>query len=213
MNPTAAMTHELSMSTKGTAMRKNVVFLISTILLAATSAFAQSAMSIGEAKMLVVKDAKPGAPRIMQAPVYLETDGKAANGDPLQSFAFRVLYEPASAVQSVSVFRAGVIADAKPLFEATPLHNNTISYMGMFPPAGGNVHFKTNAGERNLIAVIELTLAPEVQDGAEISLSLDDKISTVANLGGTQEQSYAKGNLRIGRPVMSMVRPPAVENQ
>ena len=183
-----------------------------TIIVVAAPLFAQSALTLGEAKMVYVKDATPGAPRVMQAPVYLETNGKADNGDPLQSFAFRIKYEPQLAVKSITIYRAGAIGDVKPLFEATPERLNEISYLGMFPVTGGTIHFKTNEGEKNLIAVVEFTLADDVMEGSSISLTLDDKISTVANLGGTVEQSYAKGNLRIGRPVVSMVhRPVAVQ--
>lgn len=176
-------------------MHKNFIrtlLLTAALVVVALPAAAQSSMYLGEATY-------NAETRVLSAPIFIEGNG-TIDGDALQSLAFRLVYQPADAIIGVRVIRDGLLKDAVPMFEAMPRHENTVSYMGMFPRAqnADKMAFKSSHGDRNLIARVELAVGEHVTEGSDVSLSLDEKISTLANLDGTREHSFAKGKLNVG---------------
>jgi hypothetical protein len=115
---------------------------------------------------------------------------RAAGAD-VQSLALRVRVVPKDAVVGLRVERAGVAARATPRFEAAPRTDDGIAYLAVFDPAGVPLALRPRV--TNTIAVLHVTLAPQLPRGTRVELRLDPAATILANVAGTAQESVGNG--------------------
>lgn len=138
----------------------------------------------------------------------------------IQSFAFKVTYSPASAVQSVTVGRAGITQNLDPVFESKPATSGSISLLETFQQSTNPVPFTLNAvAPGNLVARMTFTLSPSAAPGTSISLTIDPTVSVLSDEGGTSatKETVSNGRLSlvngaINLPALSVSLSPSSKN-
>jgi hypothetical protein len=119
-------------------------------------------------------------------------------GSRIQSYAIKVDYAPAAAVQSVSFTRAGITAPLTPTFENSPAAPGTISLLDNFNEATNLIPFTLNAAAPgNQVAHLLVTLAPGVTPGTTITLTLDPLLTQLTDASGTPATAESSGNGRL----------------
>ncbi|MCL4806508.1 MAG: hypothetical protein KJ062_01730 [Thermoanaerobaculia bacterium] len=119
-------------------------------------------------------------------------------GERIQAFAVTVRFEPAAAVASATLSRAGLLASRTPAFETTASGAGTITWVGSFDEAEGAIPFTQPPGTGDTVLSLAVTLAP----GATASASLDPATTTLSNQAGTTSESADGGTLALGPPVL-----------
>jgi len=121
-------------------------------------------------------------------------------GSKIQSFSIKVTYAPSSAVQSVTIARAGITSSLNPTFESKPATSNSISIIETFQESTNLIPFTLNASSPgNLVAHMTFTLSASATAGTSISLTLDPSVTQLADEGGTPgtNESQSKSNLNL----------------
>ncbi len=146
----------------------------------------------------------PASSSTVDVPVYIrDVSGTPLGRDQpagakIQSFSIRVIYSPASAVQSVTFTKAGITSGLQS-FESSPASGNTISLLETFQESTNPIPFTLNAPPPgDLVAHMVVTLSAAAQPGSSISLTLDSSALTqLANEGGSTKETVANGNLSL----------------
>lgn len=141
-------------------------------------------------------------------------------GSKIQSFSVKVTYAPASAVQSVTIARAGITQNLTPAFENKPVTSNTVSLLEQFQESSNPIPFTLNASSPgNLVAHMTFTLSPSATPGSSITLTLDTTASTLSDEGGgaATKETVANGRLTltngaINIPDLTINLSPATKN-
>jgi uncharacterized protein YjdB len=106
-------------------------------------------------------------------------------GSKIQAFTIKVVYAPASAVQSVSFTRAGITASLTPAFEISPNPSGSISLLEQFNETTDLVPFHLDASPPgDQVAHLTFTLSSSAAPGSSISLMIDSD-TVLTNQGGT----------------------------
>jgi uncharacterized protein YjdB len=120
------------------------------------------------------------------------------SGSRIQSISVKVTYAPASAVQSVSINRAGITAGLNPIFESKPSSSNSRSLIVTFQESSDLIPFTSNASAPgNLVARLSFTLSPSAVPGSSISLTLDPSLTQLTDAGGSAATKETVGNGRL----------------
>src|SRR5581483_10260091 len=141
-------------------------------------------------------------------------------GSKIQSFSIKVTYSPSTAVDSVSIARAGITASLTPTFESKPATSNSISILDTFQESTNLIPFTLNAAAPgNLIAHLTFTLNASATPGSSISLTLDSSVTQLTDAGGTAatKETTANGALSlvngtINIPTLSVSLVPSARN-
>ncbi len=137
-------------------------------------------------------------------------------GSKIQSFSIKVMYAPASAVQSVTFSRAGITASLTPAFETSPSSAGAISLLDTFDEGSNPIPFTLNASAPgNLVAHLVFTLSASAAPGTSIALTLDSNLTQLTDTGGSAvtKETTANGQLAlvdgsIAIPVPSLTAAP-----
>ena len=137
----------------------------------------------------------------VDVPVYIRDAGGTPLGmdqppaSRIQAFSIRVLYSPASAVQSISFSRAGITAGLSPAFETSPSAAGAISLLASFQQSSNPIPFSLNAAlPGNQVAHLVVTLAPSTPAGTTITLALDASATQLTDEGGSAATKETSGN-------------------
>ena len=142
--------------------------------------------------------------RVRLAPA---TSAGSDGSGPVQAISFRVRFDPASAVVSATVHRMGVLANLKPLFESIPRSQDAIGYLASFDERTDRIAFRSGiTGEPDLVAELELRLAPGLPDGSIVRLELEPGTSMLSNRAGTAVRSAPSGTLRLSGSTVVVVQ-------
>ncbi len=118
-------------------------------------------------------------------------------GERIQGLSLKVQALPATAVRSIVVRRAGVMADLAPLFEAQPAGRGSASLLVSFEEATDLVPLTQSGRGGQQVAAVEVQLAAGLAPGTVIELRLDPGVTVLSNQGGTVAESSANGWLRL----------------
>jgi uncharacterized protein YjdB len=121
-------------------------------------------------------------------------------GSRIQAFSIKVLYSPASAVQSVSFSRAGITKNLSPVFETSPSSSGATSLLVSFDESTNLVPFTLNgSAPGNVVAHLVFTLAPGAATASSISLTLDSSLTQLTDSGGNSatKETSANGGLTL----------------
>lgn len=121
-------------------------------------------------------------------------------GSRIQSFSIKVMYSPASAVQSVTFTRAGITANLSPAFETSPSSAGAISLLDTFDEGSNPIPFTLNASAPgNLVAHLVFTLSASATVGTSIALTLDSNLTQLTDAGGSAatKETVANGRLTL----------------
>ena len=137
-------------------------------------------------------------------------------GSRIQGISIRVLYSPASAVQTVTFTRAGITAPLTAT-EFFPASSGAISLVMSFDETTNPVPFTLNApppGDQ--VAHLVFTLSPSAAPGSSISLTLDPSLTQLTDQGGSpatkepsQTTSLTLVNGAINIPTLSLTMLPS----
>jgi hypothetical protein len=137
----------------------------------------------------------------VDVPVYIRDAGGTPLGmdqppaSRIQAFSIRVLYSPASAVQSISFSRAGITAGLSPAFETSPSTAGAISLLASFQQSSNPIPFSLNATPPgNQVAHLVVTLSPSTPAGTTITLALDAATTQLTDEGGSAATKETSGN-------------------
>ncbi len=171
-----------------TARFVSVLFLVITGLAAIASAAEQDSVTIQTVN---------ATSNTVDVPVYIrDVSGTALGrdqpaGSKIQAFTIKVVYAPASAVQSVTFARAGITAGLSPAFESSPNPAGSIALIEQFDESSNLIPFNLNAplpGDQ--VAHLVFTLSSSATPGSSISLTIDPATELV-NQGGTLAETSA----------------------
>lgn len=137
-------------------------------------------------------------------------------GSKIQSFSMKITYAPASAVQSISIQRAGITANLTPTSEFKPTTANSVSLLATFPEGSNTIPFTLDASAPgNLVAQISVTLSASATPSSSITLTLDPALTQLTDSGGTAatKETVANGQLtlvdgRIDVPALALTLTP-----
>jgi len=116
-------------------------------------------------------------------------------GSKIQSFSIKVTYAPASAVQSVTINRAGITASLAPTSEFKPATSNSVSLLATFPEGANTIPFSLDASAPgNLVAQLVVTLSSSAAPDSSISLTLDSALTQLTDSGGTAATKETEDN-------------------
>jgi uncharacterized protein YjdB len=116
-------------------------------------------------------------------------------GSRIQSLSIKVTYSPTSAVQSISIARAGITANLSPTSEFKPTTSNSVSLVTTFQESNNAIPFTLNApAPGNLVAHLVVTLSPSAAPGSTISLTLDSSLTQLTDAGGTAATKETSAN-------------------
>jgi uncharacterized protein YjdB len=132
-------------------------------------------------------------------------------GSKIQAFTIKVVYAPASAVQSVTFTRAGITAGLSPAFESSPNPAGSITLLEQFNESSNPIPFNLDApppGDQ--VAHLTFTLSSSATPGSSISLNIDSA-TLLGNQGGTQTETassltFANGAINIA-PLSVVILP------
>lgn len=122
------------------------------------------------------------------------------SGSRIQSISLKVTYAPGSAVQSVSINRAGVTSSLTPTQEFKPSTSNSRSLVLTFQESTDPIPFNLNAtAPGDLVARLSFTLSPSAPAGGSISLTLDPTVALLSDSGGSAatKETVANGRLSL----------------
>jgi uncharacterized protein YjdB len=126
-------------------------------------------------------------------------------GSKIQSFSIKVVYTPASAVQSVTFSKAGITAGLAASFESSPAASGEISWIASFDESTNLVPFTLNASAPgDQVAHLVFTLSPSAAPGSSITLTLDPSLTTLSNASGTTGESTANGKLALSNGAINI---------
>lgn len=201
------------------ARRRNLVATVLVVLgslIFATGAAAQDVITVAS----VTADGPT-----VDVPVYIRDTGGTPLGmdqppaSRIQAFSIRVLYSPASAVQSISFSRAGITAGLSPAFETSPATAGAISLLASFQQSSNPIPFSLNATPPgNQVAHLVVTLSPSATAGTPITLTLDSGTTQLTDEGGSAATKETSGNGlslvngSINIPVPSITLAPPSQN-
>ncbi len=173
------------------------------LLATAPAARAQDAIQLGSVEAVASGVARvPVSVRVSPA----TTSGPGGSGT-VQAISFRVRFDPASAVASATVHRAGVLANLRPLFESTPLSPDGVGYLASFDERTNPIPFRSaTSGQPDLVAELDLRLAPGLPDGTVVHLELAPGTSMLADRAGTAVRSVSGGSLSLSGSTVVVVR-------
>ncbi len=119
-------------------------------------------------------------------------------GSRIQAYSLRVTYSPASAVQSISISRAGITAGLTPTFETKPACSGMIALLDTFSESTNLIPFTSNATlPGNQVANLHVTLNPAAAPGTVITLTLDPVLTQLTNEAGTTAESSGTATLAL----------------
>ena len=194
---------------------RNAATLVAAIavLFLSSSLYAADAVTVGTVTAhstnvtvpISVRDAS-GTPLGMDRPA----------GSKIQSFSMKVTYAPASAVQSISINRAGVTANLTPTSEFKPVTSNSVSLLATFPEGSNTIPFTLDASAPgNLVAQLVVTLSPTAVPSSSITFTLDPALTQLTDSGGTgaTKETVDNGQLtltdgRIDIPALAVALTP-----
>ena len=193
-------------------MKKLLLILLAIGLLSAASATAavliQDVVTVGTGS---------GAPAAtVDVPVFIrDVSGTPLGvdqppGSKIQSYALKVDYAPASAVQSVTFTRAGITTSLTPTFESSPSGAGTISLLDTFQESTNPIPFTLNApAPGNQVAVLHFTLSATAIPGSTITLTVDPVLTQLTDQGGSAatKESVANGNLALVNGAINVTTP------
>ena len=115
------------------------------------------------------------------------------SGSRIQGLSIKVNYAPTSAVQSISISRAGITAGLTPLAEFTPSSPGTVSLITSFQESTNLIPFVSNAAAPgDQVAHLLVTINPGISPQT-ITLTLDAALTQLTNQAGTVTESSASG--------------------
>jgi hypothetical protein len=127
-------------------------------------------------------------------------------GSRIQSYAIKVTYAPASAVQSITFTRAGITAALTPTFESSPTSAGAISLLDTFQESTNLIPFTLDAAAPgNQVAHLLVTLSPSATPGTVITLTVDPTLTQLSNEGGTTSETPANGSLALVSGAITVV--------
>ena len=137
-------------------------------------------------------------------------------GSKIQSFSMKVTYAPTSAVQSISIQRAGITANLSPTSEFKPVTANSVSLLATFPEGANTIPFTLDGpSSGNLVAQLVVTLSASATPSSSITLTLDPALTQLTDSGGSAatKETVANGQLtitdgRIDIPALSLTLTP-----
>jgi uncharacterized protein YjdB len=169
-----------------TARFVSVLFLVIAGLAATASAAEQDSVTIQTVN---------ATSNTVDVPVYIrDASGTAlgrdqAAGSKIQAFTIKVVYAPASAVQSVTFTRAGITAGLSPAFESSPNPAGSITLLEQFDESSNLIPFNLNApSPGDQVAHMVFTLSSSAAPGSSISLTIDPA-TELTNQGGTLSET------------------------
>lgn len=119
-------------------------------------------------------------------------------GQRIQAYAIKVIYSPASAVQSITFTRGGITTSLTPSFEAGPTSPGAISLIDSFNEATNPIPFTLDgAAPGNQVATLHVSLSPTATPGTVITLMPDAVLTTLVNDGGTTGETVIIGTLTL----------------
>lgn len=141
---------------------------------------------------------------VVDVPVYI----RDASGTPLgldqppgsriQSYAIKVTYSPASAVQSVTFTRAGITSSLTPTFENSPASPGAISLLDTFQESTNLIPFTLDGAlPGNKVAHLLVTVSPTAVVGSTITLTLDPTLTELTDEAGDPPTIENSGNARL----------------
>ncbi len=119
-------------------------------------------------------------------------------GSRIQAYSISVSYSPASAVQAISISRAGITAGLTPTFESKPASPGMISLLDTFSEGTNLIPFTSNAAlPGNQVANLHVTIAPGTPPGTVISLTLAPALTQLSNEAGTTTETTTNSFLTL----------------
>jgi hypothetical protein len=172
-----------------------ILLLIPFLLLNATPASAQDAITVGTVT---------ANGNTVDVPVYVRDVAGTllgrdqAAGSKIQAFSIKVAYSPAAAVQSVTFSKAGITTALNTASgESSPGQPGEISWITAFQESTNPIPFTLNApAPGDQIAHLVFTLSPSAAPGSSISLTLDPSLTELINDTGTVGE-FPPGNLTL----------------
>jgi hypothetical protein len=153
---------------------------------------AQDALSIGTSTM-----SRGG---IVTVPIHLvDVEGTPLGeeyvyGQNIQGIAFQIQYEPAAAVASISLERAGATFGLTP-YETTRKSGNTFSYLMSCNEGWQKLHDLTGAGSD--IANLIIQIASDAAPNSTVALKFLPARTMLSNSAGTILETTASGGLTL----------------
>ena len=150
---------------------------------------------------------------VVELPVYLRDvsasmiGAERAAGSKIQAFGFRVRISPATAVQSVSFARRGVLAGKTPLYELVmtpPGSTSSVGYVSSFAESTNPIAFtldKAAPGDQ----IGALVIAIGNTDATQLTVSIDSNSAMISNQSGTAAETVSSGYLSIVNGVITIV--------
>lgn len=173
------------------------------VVVLACVAFAGSAPAASRRTQVQLGSAKVPAGKTVLLPVTVRDRQETPLGwerpfgERIQGIALKVRAVPATGVASITVRRAGVTAGLAPLFEAQPRAAGAGSLVVSFDEATQLVPLSPAGRTGQIVATVEVKLAPGLARGTVIELRLDPGVTVLSNQGGTVAESVANGWLEI----------------
>ena len=131
-------------------------------------------------------------------------------GSRIQALSIKVNYAPATAVQSISIARAGITAPLTPLAEFTPSAPGTVSLITSFEESTDLIPFVSNASAPgNEVAHLLITVS-SASVGQTITLTLDGTLTQLGNQAGTTSETSATGLTLVNGAVNVVADVPAL---
>jgi hypothetical protein len=181
---------------------------IFVLTMAASMLFAAAVAAQPIPSDVITVGTRTGAPGgTVDVPVYIRDTASTPlgidqpPGSRIQSYSIRVLYAPASAVQSITFTRGGITQPLTPTFENSPaVPGVSISLLGNFDEATNLIPFTSNAAlPGDQVATLHVTIAPNAPPGTNITLALDPVLTQLTDEGGTPAtvETVANGRLTL----------------
>jgi hypothetical protein len=121
-----------------------------------------------------------------------------SDASPIQALALRVAAEPAEAVRSMTMKRAGVTGRLQPQFEHSQKDDAGAMYLVSFSANKARIVLRLDPEDGgDEIGRIVVTLAPDLARGTVIRLSIDPDTATLSNEGGTLSEQTSDGTLQL----------------
>jgi hypothetical protein len=119
-------------------------------------------------------------------------------GARIQAYGIRITASPAADVGSMTLVRAGITQTKTPLFESNPNGAGNASLIDTFDETTNLLPFVSNApAPGNQVAVLHVTLAPNLPNGTVITLTLDPVVTALSNQAGTIAENTTNGSLAL----------------
>jgi len=184
-----------SLKSMNTILRASFFLAIVILLLpAAPAAAQQDVVTVGTATGSTIVDVPIYIRDVSGTPLGIDQPF----GQRIQAYSLRLNYAPTSAVQSISINRAGITTPLTPTFETKPQSPGTIALLDTFDETTNLIPFTSNAAAPgDLVAHLTVTIAPGTPAGTIIALTLDPVLTELTNQAGSPVTAENFGNGRL----------------